>query len=288
MIAMRSFVLSSAAVLALAALAPAQQPGDGSRIIPNPGSGQGAGAKLGAPGDAKLDPTNRLDALLMRWESEMKSVPSVYVKKLQRTDKETGSQKPRVMEGEARYLKPNLAALRLVQVDDPRFYELMVCTGQFMYEFRPQFKKLVIHEMESRVSGFDNNLLSFLFGMSAAEAKRRYELTLAKDITDQNPHWVYIDIKPRFEADKREFTRAQLVLFAQNMLPRRLWFEHPNSSEVTWDLKEVDTSVELKPMDFRPPDAPKGWDTQRIPLERAPAQSNNNGRPPIYRTGSDK
>jgi len=288
MIAIRSFVLSSASVVVIGALALAQQPGDGSRIIPNPGSGQGAGAQLGTPRDAGLDPkNNRLDALLMRWESEMKAIPSVYVKKLQRTDKEVGSQKPRLMEGEARYLKPNLAALRLVQVDDPRFYELMVCTGQFMYEFRPQFKKLVVHEMENRVSGFDNNLLSFLFGMSAADSKRRYELTLAKDINEQNPHWIYIDIKPRFEADKREFTRAQLVLFARDMLPRRLWFEHPNQSEVTWDLKEVDTSVELKPMDFRPPEAPKGWDTQRIPLERAPAGAGN-GRPPIYRTGSDK
>src|SRR5262245_52864032 len=218
----------------------------------------------------------------------MKIIPSIHVKKIQRTDKEPAANaKPRVMEGEARYLKPNLAALRLVQVDEPRFYELMVCTGQFLYEYRPQFKKLVVHELPQKASGFDNNLLSFLFGMNAADAKRRYELTLSKDVSEQNPHWIYIDIVPRFEADEREFTRAQLVLSARDMLPRRLWFEHPNHSEVTWDLKEMDTAVELKPMDFRPPDAPKGWDMQRVPLEQAPAPGND-GRPPIYRTGSGK
>src|SRR5437764_12725615 len=132
MIAMRIFYLSAASVLAVAALTFAQQPGDGSRIIPNPGSG--TGAQLGTPREVALDPKNRLDALLMRWESEMKNVGSVHVKKLQRIDKEAGNKPPRVMEGEARFLKPNLAALSIKQVDDPRFYELMVCTGQFMYE----------------------------------------------------------------------------------------------------------------------------------------------------------
>src|SRR5262245_49059351 len=149
MIATRFFLSSATLVLAAAALAVAQQPGDGSKIIPNPGSGNGAKAQLGVPREVPLDPkNNRLDALLMRWESEMKNIHSIHVKKIQSTDKEPAANaKPRVMEGEARYLKPNLAALRLVQVDEPRFYELMVCTGQFLYEYRPQFKKLVVHEL---------------------------------------------------------------------------------------------------------------------------------------------
>src|SRR5262249_41510130 len=147
-------------------------------------------------------------------------------------------------------------------------------------------KKLMVHELPPRAAGFDNNLLSFLFGMNALDAKRRYELTLSKDISEQNPHWIYLDIAPRYEADKREFARAQLVLFHSTMLPRRLWSLHPNESEVTWDLSDVDTKGQLKPMDFRPPDAPKGWDTVRVPLEQSPLP--NSGVPRGTPTGSGK
>src|SRR5262245_59756633 len=272
MIAMRSVSLSTLTIRGVAALATAQPPGGGGQIIPTPGSGDGK-AKLGVP-QVALDPKNRLDALLMRWESEMKNIPSVHVKKLQRTDKDPASQKPRVMEGEARYLKPNLAALRLVQADDPKFYELQVCTGQFLYEFRPQFKKLVVHELPPRAAGLDDNLLSFLFGTTAAEAKRRYELELTKDVGEQNPHGIYIGVKPRFEGDKRELSRAQSVFFERDRLPGRVWFGRLDQGEVTWDLKEIDTPVQLKPMDFRPPDPPKGWETTRIPYDPGPAPGN--------------
>lgn len=262
-------------------------------VLAQPPAGDG-GAKLGPPGGAAgaalptLNPANRLDSLLMQWEQRMKGVDSILVKDCVRTDKDKATVK--TWKGEARYLKPNLAALRLVQQEDSKFYELMISTGNFLYEYRPQFKKRMIHQLPPAQNGnFDNNLLSFLFGMNAIDAKRRYELTLAKDIGPENPHYIYIDVKPRFEADKREFTRAQLVLFQATMLPRRLWFEHPNGSEVMWDLPNMDTTVKLKPSDFTPPEAPEGWENVRVPLaDQRPPANETPGRPRIIRTGSDK
>jgi TIGR03009 family protein len=278
------------ALALLAAPALAQPPGDGNKIIPTPGAGNGAGARLGNPGQlVALDPKNRLDQLLMQWEAAMKDVPSIVVKDCMRTDKDPTSQKPKVWKGEARYMKPNLAALLLKQVDDPKFYELMVCTGQFLYEYRPQFKKLMIHDLPERATGFDNNLLSFLFGMSAVDAKRRYDLKISKDVTAENPNWIYLDITPRFDADKREFSQAQLVLFANTMLPRRLWFLHPNGSEVTWDLPNMDTTTKLSLSDFRPPDAPKDWEKVRVPMEQpAAGPGAGNGAPRVVRPSGNR
>jgi TIGR03009 family protein len=264
----------------LAAMAPAQPPGGGS-ILPAPGSGEGKPAAL-VPA---LDPKDRLDSLLMAWEKRMTGVQSVLAQKIVRTEKtKTGT---KVYEGEARYLHPKYAALRMIQRDNPSLYELIVCSGVYIYEYRPQAKKLVIHEMNEPAAGaFNNNFMQFLFGMSAADAKRRYELKLAKDVSAENPHYIYLDIQPRFEADKREFERAQMVLFANSMLPRRLWFRHPNGDEVLWDLPNVDTSVQLKPVDFTPPKAPDGWETKKEPKQTLANPTSNRNPPRIVRPSS--
>jgi hypothetical protein len=58
------------------------------------------------------------------------------------------------------------------------------------------------------------------------------------------------------------------------MLPRRLWFQHPNGDEILWDLPNIDTTVQLKPVDFTPPAAPAGWETKKEPkLTNAPGSS---------------
>src|SRR5262249_55032803 len=152
----------------------------------------------------------------------------------------------KVYEGEARYMKPNLVALRMIMPSDKSIWELYVCSGKLLYEYRPQTKTLRIHDVAPEQANFQNNFLSFLFGMNAADAKRRYDLTLTKE--DQN--YIYIDIKPRFDADKREFSRAQMVLFTQNMLPARVWFELPNGDETTWKIADIDTKVKLKESHF--------------------------------------
>ena len=270
---------ASLALVILPAILLAQPPGGNSPVIPTPGNGgRGAGATLGQP---VLDPNSHLDSYLMRWENEMKGVTSIVVPNCVRTDKQPGIIK--TWKGEARYLKPNYAALRLVQQEDPKFYELMISTGTNLYEYRPQTQKLVIHELPpAKFGAFDNNLLSFLFGMSAMDAKKRYDLTLTRDIGPENPNYIYIGITPRYVEDKKEFVRAQLVLFSATMLPRRLWFEQPQptGSEVTWDLPNMETRAQLHVTDFDPPPAPKGWNTER---QRLPAPGANDGRAPTFR-----
>ncbi|HEV3146931.1 MAG TPA: TIGR03009 domain-containing protein [Gemmataceae bacterium] len=218
----------------------------------------------------KLDPqNNRLDKLLLDWEKRMTGVDSIACK-CAREEKSKASGFKKVYEGEARYLKPNMVALRMIMPSDKTIWELYVFTGKHLWEYRPQTKTLRIHEMAPEQTNFQNNFLSFLFGMNAADAKRRYELSLTKE--DQ--HYIYIDVKPRFDADKREFSRAQMVLFTKNMLPARLFFEMPNGDETTWNITDIDTTVKLKESHFLPPPAPEGWRKEFIPLPQ------NNPPPP--------
>ncbi len=266
---------ASFALFILSSVLYAQQPGGNSPIVPAPGTGGRPGATLGQP---VLDPNSHLDSYLMRWESEMKGVTSIVVEDCVRTDKDKTGIK--TWKGEARYLKPNYAALRLIQQQDPNIYELMVSTGTHLYEFRPQYKKLVIHELPpAKFGAFDNNLLSFLFGMSAMDAKRRYELSLTRDLGPDNPYYIYIGIKPRYVEDRKEFVDAQMVLYSSTMLPRRLWFRQPNDTEVTWDLPNMDTKRQLHVSDFAPPPAPKEWEQK---LERYQPLQNDN-RPATFR-----
>jgi TIGR03009 family protein len=232
---MGRFGISLVATLLLAAVASAQESGD------------------------------RLDAVLSKIEQRMKSVESIYVEDCTRIDTDrTGT---KVWKGELRFLKPNLFAISLVQVQDRRIYEMMISTGTYLYEYRPQFKKLVKHELPPiDAAAIDSNLLSLALCRSAAEARKRYEMKITKD----DPNAVYIELTPKAMEDKREFSKAELVLDAKRLSPQRLRFEQPNGNTVEWRLPHFDTESKLEKRHFRPPPVPEGWETVEVPLPKDP------------------
>src|SRR5262249_45575429 len=137
--------------------------------------------------------------------------------------------------GFAQYMKAgagatgmNLAMLELRPEGKGEISHKFICTGTFLYQFLPAQKEVRAYELPRPKPGqvAEDNFLSFLFGMKAEEAKRRYDLRLAKE--DQ--WYVYVDILPRFPRDKADFQRARIVLNKDSFLPRQLWFEQPNGS----------------------------------------------------------
>src|ERR1700687_4725496 len=144
------------------------------------------------PKTAALDPTHeRLDALLLRWEQEMAKIQSVVAETV-RSSIDTTFQVAEVYEGTAKYMKPNLAMLEMTQKGKPQQFEKYICTGSFLYEYVPSEKVIRVHEMPPSKPGqvSDDNFLSFLFGMKAEEAKRRYELKLV----GEDKWYIYIEI----------------------------------------------------------------------------------------------
>jgi TIGR03009 family protein len=273
---MRYFWSALAGVLLGTALAAAQQPPQT----------QPAGSPPAAPPAVVLDPArNPLDAHLLRWEKEMRSVQTLIVQ-CTRTEKNKIFQRTDVYVGEARYMKlpvgssgqvENLASLYMQLKDRPEVFDRFICTGTHLYQYLPQQKEIRVYQLPPPRSGqvADDSFLSFLFGMKAEEARRRYDLRLVKE--DQ--WYIYVEILSRFPADKADFQKARLVLNRDNFLPRQLWFEQPNGDEVTWDLPRVQAGVPMDRKEFVAPQPPPGW---RL-IQQQPRASTTDPPPRVIR-----
>jgi TIGR03009 family protein len=215
-----------------------------------------------------------LDRYLLRWEQEMQRIQSLAaVLQLKEHDKTFDTKQEYA--GFAQYMKAgagptaqNLGMLELRPLGKGgavknEVSHKFICTGAHIYQFLPAQKEIKAYEIPRPPAGqvADDNFLSFLFGMKAAQARARYDLKLSKE--DQ--WYIYVDIVPRTPRDRAEFRRAQIVLNRDSFLPRRLWFEQPNGSEVLWDIPQIQAGARVNRADFDPPKAPPGWKLTHVP-----------------------
>jgi TIGR03009 family protein len=257
---MRTSWLALATLLLWQAAGPAQQPP--AAPVPPPAAG--------------LDPArNPLDAFLLRWEDAMKQVTTLSAQ-CSRVEENKTQLVTKTYVGTAKYLRPSSGLLEMYQRDKSENFEKIVVSGGILYQYLPQLKQIQAHHLPPPRAGqvAEDNFLSFLFGMKAAEAKRRYELTLQKE--DQ--YYVYIGVTPRFDADKADFKQARLVLNRDSFMPRQLWFEQPNRDTVTWDFPKVEIGIRLNPADFSKPPVPQGWRMVDVKPQ--------DQRPPVIRQGA--
>lgn len=208
-------------------------------------------------------PANRLDAHLAAWEARMAEVTTLSTE-LNRVDTDKVFKSATRYRGWAAYMKSgtgltalNKAALELKPEGKTEISEKLICTGTYIYQFLPARKEIHAHEMPrgSRGEVADSASLGLMFGMKAAVAKDRFELTLAKE----DAHYIYVDVKPRKSEDKTEFQRARLVLDRKTYLPRQVWLEQPNGNEVLWDMPSSAAGVKLDTRYFDAPRAEAGW-----------------------------
>jgi TIGR03009 family protein len=218
---------------------------------------QAAPAPAASPDDAKLD------TYLKRWENEVQKVETLSAN-LIRTDKDKTLDSTSKLVGTAQYMRVgtgasamNLARCEMALEGRQEPAEKLVCTGTYLYVFRPGQKEIRYYELPRPKPGqvADDGFLSLLFGAKRDEARKRWTLKLTKE--DQ--WYIYVDILPRTPQDQSEFKRAQLVLNRDSFLPRRLWFETPNGNETTWDIPAINKNVPLERKYFDKPDVPQGW-----------------------------
>jgi TIGR03009 family protein len=204
----------------------------------------------------------QLNEQLGRWEKEMAATKSISAR-CSRTDVNRVRNENRILSGYVKCMKADagngktekLAVLHLAEKDKPESFEKFVCTGSLAYWFAPQEKAIYVKRLGGKMG--EDNFLNFLFEMKADALKKRYDMTL---IRPDDPNYIYIEIKPRQEADKVEFQRARLVLFKATCLPCQLWFEEPNGNHHTWDMSEIKVNdAGVKPADFVAPEKPAGW-----------------------------
>lgn len=232
-----------------------------------------------SPPAAPLDPNNRLDVLLMQWEARMKSIQTLKATVTRQRMDQVFKTNDTFL-GEAKYMKPNLAMLELKRKDRPDIFEKYICTGTYLYEYNLSNREIRYQELPPPKAGqvADDNFLSFVFGMRAEEAKRRYELKLVGEGQDKYYH--YVEILPRFPADRADFQKARLVLTQNTMLPRMLTFIEPNGNQITWDIPFIETNIPLDRREFEKPTAPKDWKLVAAPKANAPRPPAKEEPPP--------
>jgi len=213
----------------------------------------------------------------MQWEAKMKSIQTLKATLTrERIDKVFNTRDE--FTGEAKYMKPNLAMLDLKRKDRQDIFEKYICTGTYLYEYNQSNREIRYQELPPPKPGqvADDNLLSFVFGMKAEEAKRRYDLKLFPS----DKYYHYLEILPRFPADRADFERAELVLTQNTMLPRRLTFVEPNGNRITWDLPGIETNLPLNRREFESPTLPsKEWKLVKAPKAN-PVRTPGNEEPP--------
>lgn len=212
----------------------------------------------------------QLDRYLQRWEQEMTKIQQL-VAQLNRIEKDTTFNTTQKFTGYAQYMKSgtgptaiNLATLEMRSDPKNELIEKFVCTGTFLYQFSPARKEIHAFDLPRPKPGqvAEDNFLTLLFGVKANEARRRYDLKLASE--DQ--YYIYVTINPRNPQDKADFQRARIVLNKDTFLPRQLWFEQSNGSEVTWDIPQIRTAdLRLNRSDFDAPTPPPGWKMIQVP-----------------------
>jgi TIGR03009 family protein len=235
------------------------------------GSGLGQAPQQQPPASTPaLDPqNNRLDAMLLEWEARMKGIESLKAKIVLQTEDKAFRTRD-TFEGIAKYKKPNLAILDLSMQNRPDKIEKLICTGTFVYRYAPESREIRVYDLTPKAGQVsEDNFLSFLFEIKAAEAKRRYEVSFFNE-TDKN--YFILKILPRYAADKAEFQVAYLALSRTTLLPRTLIMDDPKGNRTQWDIPIIESGANLDRREFTAPALPSGWTFRRMPRE-ANAQS---------------
>lgn len=232
---------------------------------------------VAASASAQPAQVENLDSVLRGWEKAMTDLRS-FVCVVQRTtvDKALGAPEDK-FKGYAMFMKPatkndgSRARLEMAKVSNPKVFEKYICTGVYLYEYAPANNIIRIHDMpKNKKDGVQQeSFLSFLFGMGAEEAKRRYDMELVypvdKDTKKQirDPNYHYIRITPKLAQDKSDFVLARLTLFRSNNLPAEIHYLQPNKNEIKWSFSELQLDRQI-PLTFFQPDEPKDWRIERV------------------------
>jgi TIGR03009 family protein len=244
-----------------------------------------------APDPAAL--MQQLETVLGVWENMLPTSQTVYAefRAIRKYNSTTGMIK--TFNGQTKFMRlPDGtigAKVFLQEIDKttgqpiPNKYELVICTGRDVYFVDPKEKIVYFQELPGAKVGQvpDQGPLAFLFGMKKVDAKRRYALEVKK--FDQ--WYTYVDVKPVFPQDKREFIYARLAVLNQALMaqgnktaipafmPRQLYWVEPDQNENTWEISYIRHNAPDKVArgDFLKPQMPADWKLKKMETAPPPA-----------------
>jgi TIGR03009 family protein len=227
------------------------------------------------PQPAPADP--RVNLHLDGWEKTMGGLVN-YGAEFELEKKDTVFGKARTYGGSVLCMKPNFAALRIESTTNKADYEAFLSNGQSVFHYEGLKKTVTEFKLNAPGAG-DNLMLDFLGGMKAADARRRFHITVISDNPQVDPNYVVLRIQPLLARDKQEFVDARMALLAPTnvaklpaYLPAVVWLQQNGGTEETWKLKGHKTNQQgVGPNLFQfNKELPKGWQLQQAPAPPPP------------------
>lgn len=203
-------------------------------------------AVTGAPAAQPPAADPRLDAHLNGWQKQMGSLIN-FRADFELTKRDATFQRDRKYRGSILVMKPNFARLRQDSAENKEDYEAFICNGRFLYEYNGLRKEITEYKMASNpAAGGDNLMLDMVSGMKADDAKRRFHIALF----NEDPNYVYLDIKPVLAKDREEFKQVRFALYGPNVkapyvpyLPAQAYLVKPNGDAEIWKFNNAQTNL---------------------------------------------
>lgn len=202
---------------------------------------------------------SRVDTILRQWAERTGKISSLYTE-FQRTIVDPVWQAEDTSPGQARYLSPKRARLDILG-GKRRESVVLPGTGEaWHYKFASdpgQDNVVEIHRLPPDFKEKDvleDGPLPFLFATEPEKAKQRYKF----EIVEESEGTVRAKILPRLEEDQRDFVEAEVVLDTSNYMPKKIKILESNKQEVTFEITNIWTNIEIKESDFNA-FVPKGW-----------------------------
>jgi TIGR03009 family protein len=222
--------------------------------------------------------SRRLDDLLRAWENQSKSTRDLQCE-FQLTTIDGVLKTETVEYGKASGMKPYFGRLDLLD-ENGKFTRIFISTGKAIHQYEFKTKQEIVHVLPEPVGVVGgNNMpgpLGFVFGMTAADAKRRFNIALAKEYAKDGGEYAELDITPRTQADQQEFKRARMVLNKKTNLPKEILVTEPGGNQQHWVFTQLQTNVSppISAKDLAPLSPPKDWKRteNRLGDQPAPAQ----------------
>ena len=229
-----------------------------------------------AAAQPSLTPEQILERHLKNWQTRMGEVTS-YSTQCTHTMTDVTYSKETKFTGQIICMKPNLAWMSLTRVQAPITpgekesaapFTAYICNGKAVYEYSSEAKLVTEYPLNDGGIG-DNLLLEFMSGsLTAEDVMKRFDL---QHLKPNDPHYLYIELKPRLAKDKAEFSSMVLVLYnhlqkEMMYLPRTVVITGKNGQskeEFNFLFQPTLNSPKLTAAAFEPRPTPEGWKYQK-------------------------
>ncbi len=223
----------------------------------------------GAPAAQPPAADPKLDGHLDAWGKQMGGLTNFHAKFNLTRKPGAGAafQNARSYKGSILVMKPMYARLRLDSTTNKDDYEAFICNGKSLYAYSGLDKTITEFPLSGNEAGGSNLMLDIVRGMTAQQAKQRFQIALFKE----DPNYIYLDIKPTTGADQQEFLQLRLALYGPNVkapgavpyMPAQVWKMSPNQDTEVWEFTDLQTNIpgiEPKVFDYQ---AIPGWQTKK-------------------------